>query len=382
MSCLRRPLITGCLLGFLAMPLAAQEPDRGPPAEAAAASPEAEPSYEDVQALIARMNRQVEAMSQAAAERDEALGFLQEQIDAATNRLSGTSETRQALERRTADLGVEIEGLSEERRRLDEAVDACGLHVASLEERIGALDRDLVDERSKRETLLARLSDNDELLAERARELEEAREEAALLRRQREVLTRQLTEVDEALRGSRTRVQAQQLAIDDLAQRLNAALTREVEELSAYRSEFFGRLRQVLSEREDFRIVGDRFVFPSEVLFNSGSARIGEEGRAQLRALAEALEEVTREIPEGLDWVLRIDGHTDRVPVGEGSRFRNNWELSTERALSVVQYLVDAGIPPERLAATGFGEHRPLDSRDDPDAYARNRRIEFKLTSI
>ena len=140
-------------------------------------------------------------------------------------------------------------------------------------------------------------------------------------------------------------------------------------------------MREILGEREGVQVVGDRFVFPSEVLFSPGSATLGPEGRAQVARVAAVIREIAGDIPEGIDWVLRVDGHTDSTPVSATSAFRDNWELSQARALSVVRYMIEAeGLPADRLAATGFGEHRPVDTGDSPEALARNRRIELKFT--
>ena len=192
-------------------------------------------------------------------------------------------------------------------------------------------------------------------------------------------LREQLKRIEAALDVSEAKSTEQNVVIADLGRRLNLALASKVEELARYRSEFFGRLREVLGNRRDIRIVGDRFVFQSEVLFESGSAELGIEGAQQLAALAMALIEIARQIPAELHWILRVDGHTDRVPIAT-ARFPTNWELSTARALSVTHFLVDQGIPPDRLAATGFGEFQPLDPRNDEIAFRRNRRIELKLT--
>ena len=151
-----------------------------------------------------------------------------------------------------------------------------------------------------------------------------------------------------------------------------------MQELSRYRSEFFGRLRVVLGSRPDIRVVGDRFVFQSEVLFDSGSAELGKEGREQMARLASTLKDIAEKIPDEINWVLRIDGHTDDVPIAT-PRFPSNWELSTARAISVVKFLASQGIPPGRLAAAGFGEFQPLEGQDGESARQRNRRIELKL---
>ena len=152
-----------------------------------------------------------------------------------------------------------------------------------------------------------------------------------------------------------------------------------MQELARYRSEFFGRLREVLGDHPDIRVVGDRFVFQSEVLFETGSAELGEEGRAQMARLARTLLDISRDIPKEIDWVLRVDGHTDKRPIST-SQFPSNWELSTARAISVVKFLIRQGLPPNRVAATGFGEYQPIDPDNDEIAYRRNRRIELKLT--
>ena len=156
-------------------------------------------------------------------------------------------------------------------------------------------------------------------------------------------------------------------------------LFRSVEELAGYRSEFFGRLRQLLGDRPDVRVVGDRFVFQSEVLFDAGNDQLGDAGKAELAKFAATLVEISRTIPAEIPWVLRVDGHTDVRPIST-VRFPSNWELSTARAISVVKYLAEQGVPRSRLVAAGFGEFQPLDTGNDEIAYRRNRRIELKLT--
>jgi chemotaxis protein MotB len=167
--------------------------------------------------------------------------------------------------------------------------------------------------------------------------------------------------------------------IADLGRRLNVALANKVQELASYRSEFFGRLREILGNRPDIRIVGDRFVFQSEVLFTPGSADLGPEAKSELDLLAGALRDVAAKIPPEIPWVLRVDGHTDKRPIST-PQFPSNWELSTARAIAVTKYLISQGIPPSRLAAAGFGEFQPIDTAEGEDAFRKNRRIEFKLT--
>ena len=182
-----------------------------------------------------------------------------------------------------------------------------------------------------------------------------------------------------ALEVSEAKQAERNVQIADLGKRLNVALASKVAELARYRSEFFGRLREVIGERADIRIVGDRFVFQSEVLFASGSAEIGADGKRQLAQLGTTLLDVASRIPADLEWVLRIDGHTDKLPI-RTTEFPSNWELSTARAVAVVKQLIAAGVPANRLAAAGFGQYHPLDDHDDEISYRRNRRIEIKLT--
>ena len=170
------------------------------------------------------------------------------------------------------------------------------------------------------------------------------------------------------------------MQIAELGRRLNVALAQRVQELARYRSDFFGRLREILFDRENIRVVGDRFVFQSEVLFASGSDVLQPQGREQMDGLAQAILELNREIPSDINWIIRVDGHTDNVPLSGTGQFVDNWQLSTDRAAAVVRYLVSQGVPTNRLAATGFGEFQPLDAGDGPEARARNRRIELKLT--
>ena len=200
-----------------------------------------------------------------------------------------------------------------------------------------------------------------------------------VLNQQISALRRQLAALEEALDASEKRDKESQSRIADLGQRLNVALAQRVQELSRYRSEFFGRLRAILGNRPDIRIVGDRFVFQSEVFFDTGQATLLPEGRAELDKVAGALLDLDKQIPSEIAWVLRVDGHTDVRPINSPI-FKSNWELSSARAISVVHYLISLGVPAQRLVAAGFAEFQPLDTGNTEDAYRRNRRIELKLT--
>jgi chemotaxis protein MotB len=201
-----------------------------------------------------------------------------------------------------------------------------------------------------------------------------------LLNQQIAALRRQIAALESTLDASESRDKDSQTKIADLGRRLNIALAQRVQELQRYRSDFFGRLREILGTRSDIRVVGDRFVFQSEVLFPVGQETINDAGRADLDKLAAAILELERQIPGEVQWTLRVDGHTDARPTSASGRFRSNWELSAARAISVVRYLIDRGVSPKRLVAAGFGEFQPLEEGTGEDVFAKNRRIEIKLT--
>ncbi len=310
--------------------------------------------------------------------------------DSLTSQLAVTTQRAEVAEGKTSQLEAKLKDASTIIAADKEKIELQLQEIASLQENIATLRQ----RRTELETRVAGLAEtvkqrDEEIVVARDRgktleaDLTEVKEESrarvALLNQQIAALREQLARLSAALALEESKVEEQKVKIAELGQRLNVALARKVQELNRYRSEFFGRLREALGDHPDIRIVGDRFVFPSELLFPTASATLMPAGRHQLTRLAETLKTVTSKIPSDIDWILRVDGHTDRRPI-QTARFPSNWELSTARALSVVNYLVAQGISPVRLAATGFGEFRPLDDRISEDAYKRNRRIEIKLT--
>ena len=283
-------------------------------------------------------------------------------------------------------LAKNLEGSQRERSELDVAFTAARDRSSELMTKLSdetertALAQKQLEDREVRLRELQDLYLNAENQLVETRELSaQQRDEIVVLNNQILALRAQLTRIEEVLQISETETEAQKVVIADLGRRLNLALAAKVEELAEYRSEFFGRLRQVLAGRQGFTIIGDRFVFQSEVLFASGSADLGPQGEAGLDTFATELKEVMARIPKDLPWILQVDGHTDRIPI-KTSRFPSNWELSAGRAIEVVNYLVSRGVPPHRLSATGYGEFQPIDPRDDEIGHRRNRRIELKLT--
>jgi chemotaxis protein MotB len=291
--------------------------------------------------------------------RDAVLNRLNAQINELTQLLALERSTAQDLEDSLATLRASLAEAESDRSRLQQLLEAEDGVGAQTQARIGELSEELDDERQ---------------LSQRAMS------QVELLNQQISALRNQIAALEGALEASEIRDREANTKIADLGRRLNVALAQRVQELNRYRSDFFGRLREILSDREGIRIVGDRFVFQSEVLFPSGSEQINEAGQEEMRRLAQALLELQREIPPEISWVLRVDGHTDNIPLSGTGRFRDNWELSTARATSVVKFLIDNDVPPERLVAAGFGEFQPLDEADTAEARDRNRRIELKLT--
>src|SRR5713226_7527550 len=269
-------------------------------------------------------------------------------------------------------------------KQLSELLSLERANSGSLEDQMAALRASLKSAESERDRLRQGAEGGDKVLStqlENERDLNQrAASQIEILNRQIAALRRQLAAIQEALDASEVRNKDSQAKITDLGQRLNLALAQRVQELTRYRSEFFGRLSEILGNRPDIRIVGDRFVFQSEVLFSPGNADLGAEARHELDKLATALIDLDKQIPGEIAWVLRVDGHTDVRPIVNSPQFKSNWELSSARAISVVQYLISLGVPAQRLVAAGFAEFQPLDTAANEDAYKRNRRIELKLT--
>ncbi len=288
-------------------------------------------------------------------------------LDLLSNRLAEVSEALGISEQRADALNVQVTLFSEQLAEVTDERDTLAAARDQDQLRLLALD--------------ALIASQQETIAEEQALSQEARDEVALLNLQIAALRTQLQEVAGALAAAERDKAEQAEEITDLGERLNLALARQVNELERYRSEFFARVKEALGENPDVRVTGDRFVFQSELLFPSGEAALNPAGRAQLEQLAETLLDVAELIPEEIDWVLRIDGHTDPQPLREGHRYASNWELSTARALSVVEFLASRGLPPEHMVAAGFGAHRPVVEGDGAAANRRNRRIEIKLTS-
>jgi chemotaxis protein MotB len=295
-------------------------------------------------------------LSQEVTGKDTALSRLTARLSQLTELLSLEQTNKLSLEEQIAQLRAGLSATEGERDRYKGLYEELGSGSATAQGKVTELSGQIDAEKRISLRALAQVE---------------------VLNQQIAALRRQLGALEQALEVSEKRDQDSQTRISELGQRLNLALAQRVQELSRYRSDFFGRLRSILGNRPDIRVVGDRFVFPSEVFFDVGQSALKAEGRAELDKIASALLEVDRQIPQEIPWVMRVDGHTDVRPIGGG---RTNWDLSAARAIAVVQYLISKGISPQRLVAAGFGEFQPIDTGTTEEAYSRNRRIELKLT--
>ena len=290
-------------------------------------------------------------LSDALSGRDKALKELQQQVSQLSNLLSLERATNTQLQANAATLSTQLKATLAERDQL----------TAQARE------------------LTARAKQAEKSLTSEQQTSAAARAQVEALTQSIAALREQLAQIAAALDVSEAKVKNQEAQIADLGQRLNLALANKVQELARYRSEFFGKLREIIGDRPDIRIVGDRFVFQSEVLFQPGKADLNDAAKQQLDPVIAALKDIAPKIPKDLNWVLRVDGHTDHRPINN-AQFPSNWELSTERAISVVRYMISQGLPADRLAAAGFADTQPIDPADTPAAYRHNRRIELRLT--
>jgi chemotaxis protein MotB len=298
-------------------------------------------------------------LSREVSGKDEALARLNRQIEELTNLLALERTQKSVDESKISTLTATLDAAERQQRQLKDAASQ------------GVVDADAA---SGKASAAAMAFDQQKQISA------QALAQVDVLNQQIAALRKQLAAIEDALSASEAANKESQSKIADLGQRLNVALAQKVQELNRYRSDFFGRLRQILGARPDIRVVGDRFVFQSSVLFDVGKADISPAGQKSLDTLAAAVIDLEREIPPDIPWILRVDGHTDNTPISGAGPYRSNWELSAARAVAVAQYLISKGVEPDRLAATGFGEFQPIDQGTDEEARARNRRIELKLT--
>jgi chemotaxis protein MotB len=346
---------------------------------------------EDLRARAADLSAQLES---SVAERDRLTGQLRdadttvsadkEKIELQLREIESLRRDLDALKTVRADLEAKIATLAQQQAPKD--VGALRDRTKELEARLSAeqertsLAQKEIDARDIRLREVGSRADRAEQSLAAEKEISRnALARVDQLNAQLAALRDQLSRIAAALDVSEAKVKEQQGQIVELGKRLNLALVNKVEELARYRSEFFGRLREILGDRPGIHIVGDRFVFQSEVLFAPGSAELSDDAKKELAPVIATLKEVSAKIPPDINWILRVDGHTDRRPINN-PQFPSNWELSAARAISVVRFAVDEGIPASRVAAAGFADKQPIDPRSSEDAYRRNRRIELKLT--
>jgi chemotaxis protein MotB len=342
---------------------------RGEAGRAAAERDTIRAERDQLAARLADAQLQVQAAAARAGQTQTALADSATRTEAAAQALADLK--RQLAETVKADRAT-IEARVADVARLSDQVQALTALRDDLAKQVQTATAATLTEQQKNAAVAAQLADSEKLS-------ESARAQVALLNQQLAALRAQMAQVAGALDLAESQGRDKDAQIANLGSRLNAALAAKVEELQSYRSEFFGKLRAVLANRPGISVVGDRFVFQSEVLFPVGGADLSAGGREQIDALAATLRQIATEIPAGVNWILRVDGHADRQKISGGA-FADNWQLSAARAINVVKLLIADGVPADRVAAAAFGDNQPLDAADTPEAYARNRRIELRLT--
>jgi chemotaxis protein MotB len=318
-------------------------------------------------------------LGQALSGRDEALEQLHSQVAELGNLLRLEREAGQELRFNIGQLSTSLQAANMDKEDLVRQVTNLNADLVDANARIDAMQQSGDDTSQQLDDYKARYATSAENLETQTKLTAQAQRAVERLTASITALRQQLSRIEAILEASELKDKEQQAIIANLGKRLNAALAAKVEELAGFRSEFYGRLRQLLGNRGDVRVEGDRFIFQSELLFGSGSAELGVAGQQGLAQFAQTLLDISATIPPDIKWILRVDGHTDKQPIAT-TRFPSNWELSTARAISVVKFLVAQGVPSNKLAATGFGEFQPLDNANTPQAFIKNRRIEMRLT--
>ena len=347
---------------------------------------EAENERDELVLLLRKQEEKTATSEDALKAAEDRIKLEEEKIATSLKEIESLRRDIDALKQIREDLEKEVGALADKLTQKDTEIGALRDRSKELEaklsdeaERTSLAQKDIEERNIQLSELQALyLQTQDQLTAEESISAE-AKSQVAVLNLQLSALREQLARIEQALEVSEAKDIDQKAQIADLGRRLNQALAQKVQELQQYRSDFFGQLREVLKNKPGISVVGDRFVFQSEVLFGLGEAELGTQGRESMATFAETLLDIAKDIPDNIDWVLRVDGHTDKQPI-RTARFPSNWELSMARALSVTKYLIARGVPPGRLAPTGFGQFQPLDPRDDEIAFLRNRRIELKLT--
>ena len=329
-------------------------------------------SRDEAEQRLADMTSQAQ---ESASQLQRVEGTLQLARDSLADKDQALQQQRATIAQRDQALQQQRDTIAERDQSLRQQRDT----IADFEQGLQRQRETISSLEADRQRLQTSLEASQRESTEQKAHLGQAQTSVAELNDEIAALNEQLARVNQALQASEGKLQDKDVEIENLGRRLNLALADKVEELSRYRSEFFGKLRDALSDNPDVRIEGDRFVLPSEVLFSSASAQLDSQGVKEIATVARTLKDITEQIPADIDWVLRIDGHTDRRPIRKV--FASNWELSSARAISIVKYMISQGIPAEHLVAAGFGQYHPIDAGNSEAAYRRNRRIELKLTS-
>ena len=308
------------------------------------------------------------------------ISSLDEELNSLIKQLEIESKEKKELKKKVVNLGKNIELLEKEKLSITSNLENIEENLTKKKYLLKIKDKEidvLVNEKGE---ILDDLQEKNTKLAGLKEENKKALLEIYELNRNVEKLNKRIEDLSKLLLTSEEKDKKNKIKIENLGKRLNQALAGKVQELSEYQSIFFKKIKEAIGDREDVKVTGDRFIFPSEIFFQSGSDVLELEGLAKLENVARSLKEISKKIPKKIDWILRIDGHTDRIPINN-KEFTSNWHLSSSRSINIVKFLIEQGIPPKRLVAAGFGEYSPLVNEESKEAFKKNRRIEIKLTT-
>ena len=308
------------------------------------------------------------------------ISLLDEKLNSLVRQLEIESNEKNKLKKKVTDLGKNIQLLEKEKLSISLDLENIEEDLTKKKYLLKIKDKEidvLVNEKGE---ILDNLQEKNTKLAGLKEENKKALLEIYELNRNVEKLNKRIEDLSKLLLASEEKDEKNKIKIENLGKRLNQALAGKVQELSEYQSIFFRKIKEAIGERDDIKVTGDRFIFPSEIFFQSGSDILELEGLAKLENIAKSLKEISTKIPKKIDWILRIDGHTDKIPINN-KKFNSNWHLSSSRSINIVKFLIEQGIPAKRLVAAGFGEYSPLVKKNTEDALKKNRRIEIKLTT-
>ncbi len=329
--------------------------------------------------LIEKQALDIDQLNQMIAQITEELSLSLQEKDILIGRLDTLNKEQETLRNNLSELGGQNEALIGKLSDSQGKIQSLLSSLSSTKDINQNLQNKISEVEIQNQDLKDQITNLEEDTFSKTTDLNEALAKISRLSDDIKILSNEIQLLNNLLDSKEAEIANSKIELGELGDRLNRVLTSEIFKLQKYKSEFFGKLSEALGDRDDIQIKGDRFIFQSEILFDSGSAEIQTQGRVALSLIAKTLIDLTNEIPSDLNWVLQVDGHTDKIPIST-SQFPSNWELSHSRALEVVKFFIQQGIPANKLSANGYGEYQPIQLGDSKEELKQNRRIELKIT--